>query len=125
MSVIKTSPYKAVITVMAVIALLASIKFAIGFIPGNSEIEESKEVVNKQEYLIFIEVEDKALYLLQDGKCIKTYAIASGRPEWPSPIGFWKIVNKGDWGEGFGGRWMGLNVPWGILILEHIFSTDF
>ena len=23
------------------------------------------------------------------------------------------IINKAGWGEGFGGAWMGLNVPWG------------
>lgn len=64
-------------------------------------------------YSIFIEVEDKTLYLLEDGKCIKEYIIASGKSGYPSPIGSWKIVDKGDWGEGFGGRWMGLDVPWG------------
>lgn len=67
----------------------------------------------KPKYLIFIEIEDKKLYLLKDGVCIRKYPIASGRPDMPSPIGSWKIISKGDWGEGFGGRWMGLNVPWG------------
>jgi len=80
------------------------------------ELKANKQLVDatkKSEYCIFIEIEDKTLYLLQDGKCIKKYPIASGKPGWPSPLGFWKIVEKGDWGEGFGGRWMGLNVPWG------------
>ena len=32
-----------------------------------------------------------------------------------SPVGEWKIVHKGvNWGGGFGTRWLGLNVPWGI-----------
>ena len=60
---------------------------------------------------IFIDIENKWLYLLQDGKCIKEYIIASGKSGLPSPIGYWKIIQKADWGEGFGGRWMGLNVP--------------
>ncbi|MGE5614063.1 MAG: L,D-transpeptidase family protein [Bacillota bacterium] len=64
-------------------------------------------------YSIFIEIEDKTLYLLQDGKRIKEYRIASGKSGLPSPLGTWRIVEKGDWGEGFGGRWMGLDVPWG------------
>lgn len=67
----------------------------------------------KKEYTIFIEIEDKTLYLLENNKCIKEYRIASGMSGLPSPLGFWKIVEKGDWGEGFGGRWMGLDVPWG------------
>ena len=124
MSVIKIS-HKTILTVTAIIALFVSIQLAINFMLKNLTYEETKETVKKSQYLIFIEVEDKTLYLLQDGKCIKNYPIASGMSEWPSPIGSWKIVNKGDWGEGFGGRWMGLNVPWGTLILEHIFSTDF
>lgn len=64
-------------------------------------------------YCIFIEIEDKTLYLLENGKCVKEYPIASGMSGLPSPLGYWEIMEKGDWGEGFGGRWMGLNVPWG------------
>ncbi|NSW91124.1 MAG: L,D-transpeptidase family protein [Firmicutes bacterium] len=75
----------------------------------NSVISTAK----KPEYVIFIEIEDKTLYLLEDGECIKKYPIATGKPGYPSPIGYWKIITKDTWGEGFGGRWMGLNVPWG------------
>jgi len=75
--------------------------------------ESSGNVSKKTDYVIFIEIEDKTLYLLQEGKCVKKYPIASGKAEWPSPIGYWKIISKSDWGEGFGGRWLGLNVPWG------------
>lgn len=69
--------------------------------------------VKKPEYCIFIEIEDKTLYLLEDGECVKKYPIGSGKSGYPSPLGYWKIITKGTWGEGFGGRWMGLNVPWG------------
>lgn len=72
-----------------------------------------KDTSLEKEYSIFIEIEDKTLYLLKGGKCIKEYTIASGKSGSPSPLGCWKIVDKGDWGEGFGGRWMGLDVPWG------------
>lgn len=67
----------------------------------------------KRNYTIFIEIEDKTLYLLDGNTCVKEYRIASGKSGMPSPLGSWKIIEKGDWGEGFGGRWMGLNVPWG------------
>jgi hypothetical protein len=69
---------------------------------------------NKNEYIIFVEVEDKTLYLLNGNKCVKEYKIASGKSGLPSPIGRWTIIEKGDWGEGFGGRWLGFDVPWGI-----------
>lgn len=68
---------------------------------------------DKKVYVIFIEVEDKTLYLLENGVCIKEYTIASGKSGFPSPLGSWRIVEKGDWGEGFGGSWLGLDVPWG------------
>jgi len=79
-----------------------------------------KELVNNtikyakaQTIWIKLSIEDKMLYLLEDGKCIRKYFIASGASGMPSPLGMWKIIEKGDWGEGFGGRWLGLNVTWG------------
>lgn len=72
-----------------------------------------EENQNCRNYSIFIEIEDKTLYLLENGKCVKQYPIASGKSGYPSPLGSWKIMEKSDWGEGFGGRWMGLDVPWG------------
>lgn len=68
----------------------------------------------KKVYSIFIEIEDKTLYLLENGVSVKEYRIASGKSGMPSPLGSWKIIEKGDWGEGFGGSWLGLNVPWGV-----------
>lgn len=67
----------------------------------------------KKEYLIQVYIDEKKLILLENGKNIRQYPIASGTNEWPSPIGDWEIIEKGDWGEGFGGRWLGLNVIWG------------
>ena len=80
----------------------------------NSDNGENISYAVKQEYLcIYIEITDKTLYLLQEGKCIRKYYIASGASGLPSPLGSWKVVEKADWGEGFGGRWIGLNVTWG------------
>lgn len=70
-------------------------------------------ISNQPEYTILIEIDEKKLYLLEDGKLIKKYPIASGMKNLPSPIGTWKIIDKGEWGKGFGGHWMGLDVPWG------------
>lgn len=94
--------------------------------PGEARLPEKLvKAVKNSDYTIFIEIEDKTLYLLQDGKCIREYPIASGKSGLPSPIGFWKIVEKSDWGEGFGGRWLGLNVPWGVYgIHGTIFSES-
>lgn len=70
-------------------------------------------VNNRSEYTIFIEIDEKKLYLYEDGQIINNYPIASGMRDMPSPIGTWKITNKGKWGKGYGGHWMGLDVPWG------------
>lgn len=64
---------------------------------------------------ILIDTNKRTLTLLDDGKIFKTFPCAVGKSSTPSPIGEWRIVNKGKkWGGGFGDRWMGLNVPWGI-----------
>ncbi|MPL93164.1 hypothetical protein SDC9_39290 [bioreactor metagenome] len=68
---------------------------------------------NTSDYAVLIYIPEKRLYLFKDDICIKNYPIASGKAGWPSPIGQWKIVQKGGWGEGFGGYWLGLNVTWG------------
>ncbi|MCR2043357.1 L,D-transpeptidase family protein [Anaerosalibacter massiliensis] len=64
---------------------------------------------------ILIEVDRKALYLIDmdENKVIKKYPVATGKPDSPTPLGTFKIVEKAAWGGGFGSRWMGLNVPWG------------
>lgn len=55
------------------------------------------------------------LTVFHGGKTMRTYTVGVGKSKTPSPLGEWKVVSKGiDWGDGFGTRWMGLNVPWGI-----------
>ncbi|MCG8502666.1 MAG: L,D-transpeptidase family protein [Firmicutes bacterium] len=67
----------------------------------------------KNPYRILVDVEEAKLYLLENGVLKKSYPCAGGKYTTPSPIGTWKIISKDTWGEGFGGRWMGFNVPWG------------
>ncbi len=69
------------------------------------------------ELSIVVDTKTLQLTLFADGKPYKTYPVAVGRPTrfTLSPVGEWRIVYKGrNWGGGFGTRWMGLNVPWGI-----------
>ena len=64
---------------------------------------------------IVIKVSQRVLELHSDGELYKTYRIAVGKSNTPTPIGEWSIVWKDyNWGTGFGTRWMGLNIPWGI-----------
>jgi hypothetical protein len=62
-----------------------------------------------------INITKRTLEVYSDGQLHKKYRIAVGKGKTPSPIGEWNVVWKDyNWGTGFGTRWMGLNVPWGI-----------
>lgn len=64
---------------------------------------------------IIIKIPQRVLEVYSDNTLYKTYRIAVGKSETPTPIGEWNVVWKDyNWGTGFGTRWMGLNVPWGI-----------
>ena len=69
------------------------------------------------EVSIFIDTERLTLTVYSDGQPYKTYPVAVGRPKASTltPVGEWRVIHKGlNWGGGFGTRWIGLNVPWGI-----------
>lgn len=61
-----------------------------------------------------INVAKRTLEVYTDGRLHKTFRVAVGKSDTPTPFGEWKVVWKDyNWGTGFGTRWMGLNVPWG------------
>lgn len=63
---------------------------------------------------ISIDVSNKILTLSEGNRVIRTYPVAVGRPQTPTPLGDWTIVQKTvDPGGPFGVRWMRLSVPWG------------
>lgn len=64
-------------------------------------------------YSIYVDLDDCKLYVFKGENIYKEYKCSGGKPSTPSPIGTWTIISKDTWGEGFGGRWMGFNVPWG------------
>lgn len=78
-------------------------------------LETSQAGAAESSDLIVIEVNRFRLTLYRNGEVFKRYPVAVGAPETPSPVGEWKVIHKGGkWGGGFGDRWIGLNVPWGI-----------
>jgi hypothetical protein len=67
------------------------------------------------ELRLVIDMDKRTLSVLVDDRVFKIYPCAIGKPSTKSPVGEWAVVHKGtNWGGGFGTRWMGLNVPWGI-----------
>ncbi len=80
---------------------------------GEDRYTYSKDKTEK--YTIIINVDIKRLEIVENysNETIKSYPVATGKAGSPTPLGTFKIVEKGKWGEGFGTRWMGLDVPWG------------
>jgi hypothetical protein len=62
---------------------------------------------------ILIDIYKFSLQLMEKGKVIRSFPVAVGAKETPSPVGEYRIIHKDHWGGAFGTRWMGLDVPWG------------
>lgn len=65
-------------------------------------------------YTITIDLGARRLYLKQGARTVRTFPVAVGKPQTPTPVGRWLIVQKAlNPGGPFGTRWMRLSVPWG------------
>lgn len=64
--------------------------------------------------LIVVDIDKRQLSVYRQGRRIRTFPIAAGRPGEPSPVGEWKVTDVAHWPGGpFGARWFGLSAPWG------------
>ncbi|SHE88309.1 Lipoprotein-anchoring transpeptidase ErfK/SrfK [Desulfofundulus australicus DSM 11792] len=64
---------------------------------------------------ILIDTTRRTLTVFFDGQPYRQYPVAVGKFETPTPLGNFRVVRKAmHWGTGFGSRWLGLNVPWGL-----------
>ncbi len=77
------------------------------------ESEEKNHKISPTGYHVYVDLDNLLMYVYKDGEPIKTYEVSGGKPNAPSPVGTWRIISKDTWGEGFGGAWLGFNVPWG------------
>jgi len=97
------------ILILIIVLIIGSIYYTF----YNDKYMNVSSQIQNTKHKILVDVEESKMYLFENNLCIKEYIISGGKESTPSPIGTWKIVSKGKWGEGFGGSWMGLNVPWG------------
>lgn len=64
---------------------------------------------------VVIDLSRFRLTVLVNGYPYRSYPVGIGTGRTPSPVGEWRVIHKSkNWGGGFGTRWLGLNVPWGI-----------
>lgn len=94
--------------------IMISLWLTIFIMPGsNGRLYAAEPPVSTATYIEIDPVKNR-LTLFIDGSPYKTYPIALGKRETPSPVGELKVINKyKNWGSGFGTRWIGLEVPWG------------
>lgn len=103
-----------IIILVAIFLILGNLIYKIS-LKSKMNFEDVYLKNNSENYTILVEVHTKQLKLIdrENEQVIKTYPIATGKPTSPTPLGTFKIIEKAQWGEGFGTRWLGLNVPWG------------
>ena len=100
--------------------ILAGLFFGMLGLEFSDELEQNVLVEGPREkpagiISLVIKIPERVLEVYTDETFYKKYRIAVGKSETPTPIGEWNVVWKDyGWGSGFGTRWMGLNVPWGI-----------
>lgn len=75
---------------------------------------DTKFVIPKSGCALYIDLDALIMTVYIDGSIFKTYPVSGGADETPSPVGIWHVKEISDWGEGFGGSWIGLDVPWGV-----------
>ncbi|MGQ9497922.1 MAG: L,D-transpeptidase family protein, partial [Desulfotomaculales bacterium] len=75
--------------------------------------------------VILIDIHNRTLTIISKGRVYRQYPVALGKPATPTPVGHWKVIWKAtDWGNGFGSRWIGINVPWGIYGIHGTNNPD-
>lgn len=84
---------------------------AIGNSNGGEPVSTSPPPGN---LVVIVDIQYLTLTVFVDGQPFKSFPVAIGKRETPSPVGDWVIINKGSWSGGFGTRWIGLSVPYGV-----------
>lgn len=81
---------------------------------GAVDAETSEWSIPERGYALDIDLDALIMTVYADGKVFRTYPVSGGAANTPSPVGTWHVNEISDWGKGFGGSWIGLDVPWGV-----------
>lgn len=86
-------------------------------VPGKLVIPELLELPPREELpdqFVVVDTGLRTLTLYREGRILRRYDVAIGKPDSPTPLGQWKVTWKArHWGGAFGSRWLGLDIPWG------------
>jgi hypothetical protein len=76
--------------------------------------DTQQDDITQPDVHIYVNLWHRQLLLVQNGRILKSYRIAPGKPDTPTPVGDFRVIQKSaEWGGGFGSRWLGLDVPFG------------
>lgn len=108
-----TAKLRRLLAVFLAVALTGMISAAeASFLPAGTAVSA---IIDAGETEIIIDTDRKMLTYYDAGELKAESPVAVGKTNTPTPLGEWKIAEKSSgWGGGFGTRWLGLNVPWGI-----------
>lgn len=93
-------------------ALIASQRQAAQVAPAPDGLPPHPDV-KPGAYWIVVDTDRLVLTLYKDGGVQGRWPIAVGKPWTMTPVGEWRIVDKGHASGVFGSRWMGLDIPFG------------
>lgn len=99
--------------ILIVLLLIKNLVIRVNFNIDGMSAEANTFVAAESPYHIHINLDEQMMYVFKNDELHKTYPVSGGKKASPSPTGEWVIIEKAEWGDGFGGAWMGLNVPWG------------
>lgn len=99
--------------IMIIIIIMLVGNFILSY--NNKHFSDVYKDSNNSKYIILVEVDNKVIHLIdkKTKEVLTKYPIATGEKDSPTPIGTFEVNEMGRWGEGFGTRWIGLNVSWG------------
>lgn len=80
---------------------------------GSIETRQPPDKLPSGNLEVLVELNSLTLTILVDRHPFRSFPVAIGKIETPSPAGSWKVVNKGYWAKG-DTKWLGLSVPFGI-----------
>lgn len=95
------------------LALSVVLLFLCAIAPFPPAAEPAAALKSTEKWLL-IGVHSKSLTLYEGTNIVKTYPVATGTGDTPTPLGVFRIVNRfASEMSGFGTRFLGLNCPWG------------